>query len=203
MLCQRGIMLENGGIVKIGDATSVMDYYRASQVRRMESSASPLPEITEGDALVESRDQKILLASKTEGAVAVEITGSHNPIRSGDQISIRITASFNNHYSDPHIGFGIRTKMGIMIYEANTYTLGHRTRPVSPSESLTVTFSFPCMLASTTYELMIGVADGGYDRGSFERALFFDQSFLLFEIAVGENTGWGGLYDLRPEVLIK
>ena len=49
---------------------------------------------------------------------------------------------------------------------------------------------------------MIGVADGGYDHGSFEHALFFDQSFMVFEVAVGENTGWGGIYDLQPEVNI-
>ncbi|WP_306549227.1 ABC transporter ATP-binding protein [Desulfobulbus sp.] len=200
MLCDRGIMLANGAIAKIGDAATVMDYYRASQVLRMESPAGPQPEVTEFDALLKTRDSKTVLANKTIGAITVDIQGGHNPIYSGDHVSIRITAGFQDIHRDPHIGFGIRNKMGILIYEANTYTLNRKLRAVSPGDKLSVTFHFPCLLAPGTYELTIGVADGGYDRGSFERALFFDQSFLLLEIAVGANAGWCGLCDLQPEI---
>lgn len=202
MLCQRGIMLENGTISKIGDSTTVMDYYRASQVGRMESSASTQLELTESISLSEARDNKFILFNKTVGAVSVDIISDNNPIHSGDYISIHISTIFNEHYSNPHIGFGIRTKMGIMIYEANTFTLQHRTRPVSIGEKMSVTFKFPCYLASGSYELMIGVANGGYDRGAFESTLFFDQSFLLFDVSAGKHTGWGGIYDLQPEVMV-
>lgn len=200
MLCDRGIMLANGAIAKIGDTATVMDYYRASQVLRMESPAGPQPEVTEFDALLKTRDSKTVLANKTIGAITVDIRGDHNPIYSGDHVSIRITAGFQDIHYDPHIGFGIRNKMGIMIYEANTYTLNRKLRAVSPGEKLSVTFHFPCLLAPGTYELTIGVADGGYDRGSFERTLFYDQSFLLLEIAVGANAAWGGLCDLQPDI---
>lgn len=200
MLCDRGIMLADGAIAKIGDAATVMDYYRTSQVLRMESSAGPQPELTEFDALLKTRDSKIVLANKTIGTITVDVRGDHNPIYSGDHVDIRITAGFQDIHHDPHIGFGIRNKMGILIYEANTYTLDRKLRAVSPGEKLSVTFHFPCRLAPGTYELTIGVADGGYDRGSFERTLFFDQSFLLLEIAVRANAGWGGLCDLQPEI---
>lgn len=202
MLCERGIMLAGGTIVRMGDAASVMDYYRASQVLRMEAPSSPPPELTESESLLDARDSKIVLANKRSGAITVDILCDNIPVHSGDHLSIRITAAFQDHHHDPHIGFGIRNKMGIMIYEANTYTLKHVTRIVYPGEKLSVSFSFPCLLAPGTYELVIGVADGGYDLGSFERSLFFDQSFMLLEVAVGTNTGWAGIYDLQPEVIV-
>jgi lipopolysaccharide transport system ATP-binding protein len=202
MLCQRGIMLAAGFIEKMGDAATVMDYYRASQVLRMELSSEKKPEMIEAKPLLEARASKVVLASKSTGIISVDIIADNNPIHSGDRISIRITAIFLEHYCDPHIGFGIRNKMGIVIYEANTYTLKHKTRPVLPGQRLSVVFSFPCRFAPGTYEIMIGVADSGYDRGSFEHSLFFDQSFMLFEVAVGDNIGWIGVYDLCPEIAV-
>ncbi len=202
MFCQRGIMISAGSIAKIGDAATVMDYYRASQVLRMESFSGKQPELMESKSILDTRDSKVILANKSAGVINVDIIANSNPVHSGDHISIRITVIFQESYYDPHIGFGIRNKMGVVIYEANTYTLKYKTRPVSAGERLSATFSFPCRLIPGTYEIMIGVADGGYDHGSFEHALFFDQSFMVFEVAVGENTGWGGIYDLQPEVNI-
>lgn len=202
MLCQRAVMLDAGSILKIGDAATVMDYYRATQVRRMELSSTELPELMQCGALVSDRDSKIVLASKSRDIVNVNILSETNPIHSGDLISIHILLTCQAQYKDPHIGFGIRNKMGIMIYEANTYTLKYKTYPVSNGQKLSVIFRFPCRVAPGTYEIMVGVADGGYDRGSFERSIFFDQSFMIIEVVPGENTGWNGIYDLKPEVII-
>jgi lipopolysaccharide transport system ATP-binding protein len=201
-LCDRGILLEGGRIAKDADAASVMDYYRASQVQRCDLNAehAPASELIEEQAELTSRQSKAVLARKSMGGVSVDIIGEKNPIHSGDDISIRITASFDEAYGDPHLGLGIRNKMGVMIYEANTYTLRLKNRPVAAGETLSVEYKFMCNLIPGTYELVIGVADGGYDRGSFERALFFDQSYMLFEVMPGDNTGWSGLWDIRPEV---
>lgn len=202
MLCQRGIMLEHGRVVRIGDAASVMDYYRASQVQRMDSAAEFLSEISEETPVAEGRDSKIVLANKSHGAVSAEITGTNNYIRSGDEIQISISVVFNSDYSDPHIGFGIRTKMGVTVYETNTYTLGFQTRPVVSDQKLTICFSFVCVMAPGTYELVVGVANGGYADGNFENSLFFDQSFMIFEVAMGDAAGWGGLFNLQPKIAI-
>ncbi|CDZ76246.1 Teichoic acids export ATP-binding protein TagH [Legionella massiliensis] len=199
-LCQRGIMLANGAIAKMGEATSVMDFYMANQVSRMEAKTSVQPQITETTTQLDTRDSKAVLASKTIGGVNVEIIGETQIIHTGDHISIRVTAAFDNDYVDPHIGIGIRTKLGIMVYEANTYTLQYPTRPVSAGEKLSVRFKFHCRLGPGTYELMVGVANKGYDRGLFEQALFFDQSFLIFEVVEGSHFSWSGIYDIQPEL---
>jgi lipopolysaccharide transport system ATP-binding protein len=204
MLCQRGILLEGGAVRKDADAASVMDYYRASQVQRCEWAApgESTADLEEGDAQLAGRESKSVLTRKSVGGIQVELLSPALPLHSGDRLTIQITAAFTEAHTDPHLGFGLRNKMGIVIYEANTYTLRHPTRPVQAGDQLTVAFTFPCRLWPGTYELMIGVADGGYDLGSFERSLFFDQSYLIFEVLPGDQVGWAGLWDLQPEITV-
>jgi hypothetical protein len=47
---------------------------------------------------------------------------------------------------------------------------------------------------------MIGIADTGYGRDAFERSLFFDPSYQIFEVLPGPETGWSGLCNIRPSV---
>jgi lipopolysaccharide transport system ATP-binding protein len=204
MLCQRGILLEGGMVIKNADAASVMDYYRASQVRRCElaTPGKSTSDLEEGEASLAGRQSKSVLTRKSVGGVNVELFSPSIPLHSGDLLTIQISAVFNEAHADPHIGFGLRNKMGIVIYEANTYTLRHSTRSVQVGEQLKVSFTFPCRLLPGTYELMVGIADGGYDCGSFERSLFFDQSYLIFEVLAGTHIGWGGLWNIEPEIAV-
>lgn len=199
MFCQKAILLKDGHLMMEGDAASVMDFYRANQVWSTTSWKDECL-INQTTALHEERDTKFVLSSRTAGPVQVSIVSDKSAIHSGDHVTLNIRASFNEGKADPHIGFGIRNKLGIVIYEANTYTLGYRSEPVQAGSAVTASFNLKCDLAPGTYELMIGVAAGGYNKGSFQESIFFDQSFLIFEVALGPHTGWAGLYNIQPEV---
>jgi lipopolysaccharide transport system ATP-binding protein len=200
MLCSRALLLEEGRIVKDAGAAEVMDYYRAHQVRRCEMNEDD--SVLGLEASERGTAGKTILTRKTLGGIRAEVHGKRSAIRSGDRVTVKIDATLDEDCADPHIGFGIRNRMGIVIYEANTYTLGYRTRPSRQGETLSVEFSFTNALYPGTYELMVGVADGGFGQGSFERAFFFDQAFLIFEVFPGAQSGWQGICDFRPEVLI-
>nr|MBA3537279.1 ABC transporter ATP-binding protein [Tatlockia sp.] len=199
-LCQRGIMLENGAIAKVGDATSVMDFYRAGLVSKMGAPTSLPLKLTELTTELTDRDSKVILASKTIAGVNIEVIGEGTTIHTGDRITLRVTATFDEDCTDPHIGIGIRTRLGLMIYEANTYTLQQTMRPVLAGEQLTINFKFHCRLAPGTYELLVLIANKGYGRSQFEQALFYDQSFLIFEVVEGMHFSWAGIYDIQPEL---
>ena len=204
MLCQRGILLEDGKIKKNADAASVMDYYRASQVQRCEltNPGESTLDLDEGEANLVGRQSKSVLARRSIDGVSVELFSPSTPLHSGDLLTIQISLTFKEDLVDPHIGFGLRNKMGIIIYEANTYTLRHSTRSVQAGELLKISFTFPCRLFPGTYEIMVGIADGGYGHGSFEKSLFFDQSYLIFEVLAGDYIGWSGFWDIKPEITV-
>ena len=202
MLCDRALLLEDGRIVKDAGAAEVMDYYRAGQVRRCEADEDRQALTIQEHKPEQARAGKTTLSRETLGGIHAKVTGTEPIIRSGDRVSVCIGATLEEDCADPHIGFGVRTRMGIVVYEANTYTLGRRTRPVKSGETLEVDFHFNCALYPGTYELMVGVADGGFGTGSFERAFFFDQAFLIFEVLPGRENGWQGIWDLCPEVSV-
>ncbi len=202
-LCQRAILLENGDITKIGDATSVMDFYRAGLVAKMGLETSTQPKLSEFSAEIAERNSKVVLTSKTIAGVNIELIGDGAIIHTGDHLTLRVTASFDEDYADPHIGIGIRTRLGLMIYEANTYTLQQATRPVTAGDKLVINFKFHCRLAPGTYEVLVMIANKGYGRSQFEQALFYDQSFLIFEVVEGAQFSWAGVYDIQPELTLE
>lgn len=204
MLCHRGLLLQEGKVVLDADAASVIDYYRASLVQRCEQNApaesgSRLQEMDPG---LPGRQKRIVLARDAIEDLDVQVIAPGQQVHSGDEVTIRVRVTFNRNYPDPHVGIGLRNRLGVIIYEANTYTLGCRSRPVRAGETLQVDFTFQCQLFPDTYELMLGVADTGYDRDAFERSLFFDQSYLVFEVLHGPDVGWSGLCNLHPDVKI-
>jgi len=204
MVCSRALMLQDGKLLMDADAAGVIDFYRASMVKKCEVNApgeagSMLEETLPG---LQNRRARTVLSRDTVQNLSVEILCGGDALHSGDDVTIRISMRFLSSYPDPHVGIGLRNSLGIVLYEANTYTLGCPSRPVGAGEMLTVGFSFRCDLFPGTYELMIGVADTGYDKGAFERSLFFDQSFLVFEVLPGSESGWSGLFNIRPEVFL-
>ncbi len=202
MLCSRGMLLQAGRLVMDADMASVIDYYRATLVKKCEQNAPGDPG-SRMDAMLPGlpgRHQKTVLSRDTVDTLDVQLISATGEIRSGEEMTIRVRASFTQDYPDPHVGIGLRNRLGMIIYEANTYTLGCPARPVGAFDVLTAEFTFQCDFYPDTYELMIGLADTGYGRDAFARSLFFDQSYLVFEVLAGPETGWSGLCNIRPRV---
>ena len=202
MLCSRGMLLEEGRLVMDADAPSVIDFYRASTIRKCEQNApgesgSQINKMLPGSPGART---KTVLSRETVQALDVQMDSPGEGIRSGDEVVVRVQARFTQGYRDPHVGIGLRNRLGVIIYEANTYTLGCDSRPVNAGEPLTAVFTFQCGLYPDTYELMLGLADTGYGRDNFERSLFFDPSYLIFEVLPGPDAGWSGLCNIRPRV---
>jgi len=199
MLCTRGLLLQAGELIMDADTASVIDYYRAAMVKKCEMNA---PGESGSQIKGMARDRpgrrsKTVLSRDAVQSLDVELIHPGAHILSGDDVTIRIRASFSKNYPDPHVGIGLRNRLGVVIYEANTYTLGCASRPVRADEVLVATFTFRCDLYPDTYELMLGVADTAYGRDAFQRSLFFDQSYLVFEVLAGPETGWSGLCNIR------
>jgi len=202
-ICQRGILIADGAVKKIGDAASVMDYYKASQLIRMDDSdkgASDI-ELVDAEPIMESRDNRYVLAKKETSEISVDLVSEDNAIKTDGRLTIKMKAKFKNGAEDPHLGFGIRTKLGVMVYETNTYAQGYTIGAVEPGKEARVEFGFPCILAPGTYELVVGIGNIGCP-GMFKEVLYFNQSFLVFEIQGGETRSWDGMCNLGVQVSI-
>jgi lipopolysaccharide transport system ATP-binding protein len=138
MLCSRGLLLQEGRLVMDADAASVIDFYRATLVKKCEQNApgetgSKINGMLPGQP---GRQKKTVLSRGTLREMNVQLISPGEIIHSGDEVTIHIRASFTQDYPDPHVGIGLRNRLGVIIYEANTYTLGcgpGRCRPMKHS----------------------------------------------------------------------
>jgi lipopolysaccharide transport system ATP-binding protein len=125
-------------------------------------------------------------------------------LTSGERLRARIEVRFARAFSDPHVGFGIKNRHGLTVYETNTYCSKVPMRPVEAGGRITATFSLPCPLSAGDYAVIVGVANGGYGEGYFENSLFLDNACGRFQVlAAAPETIWAGVVNLDPEIEVE
>ena len=75
--------------------------------------------------------------------------------QAGDDISIEITARFNNATAGPMIGMLIRNRLGIEVFGTNTRIEGIDLGDFNAGDSVTVRFGFRCFLTRQEYTLTV------------------------------------------------
>lgn len=210
-LCDRAILLEAGQVVRDGDAASVMDFYQSLIVKKEHDSnqdhSYQVSARTKVASAESDRDgETLLLSEEVIQDVQLELFDEKGtPVShlvTGALLRVNISVRFSQDVEDPHIGFGIRSKHGLTIYETNTYCLNRPVGRVAAGHKLTVSFLFQCDLGEGDYSFVVGVADGGYARGLFKNVLYFDQSMQVIKILATNNDIWSGFFNLKPSVEI-
>jgi len=205
-LCDRAVMLESGSVIKVGAATEVMDYYQAFIVK--EEYDLNIPESKGIDVNQKSnlskKDKKILISEDVLKSVKISLLDEHDRIVdhlvTGMLLNVKVDVEFNQAVEDPHIGFGIRNRFGDTIYETNTFCLQHNLGLMPPDKVLSVFFSFRCDIGHGDYQFVLGITNKGFDTGSFEEVIFYDQNITPLRIIPTYKDYWAGYFNLRPTV---
>lgn len=215
-LCDRAVLLDSGSVIKIGDASETMDYYQSFRVAlEYDLSGSGKNKEIEASQMIAAVEKT---ASRLDSTANTGIIVTENKLRSaslalfdernkvvdhlvtGEDLKVQIDLVFECDIEDPHVGLGIRNKYGEPIYETNTYCLQHSLGPVKAGEKLSVAFSFKCDLGHGLYHFVLGVTNKGFNEGSFEDVLFYNQNITPLKILPTYETYWDGYFNLRPDV---
>jgi lipopolysaccharide transport system ATP-binding protein len=122
-------------------------------------------------------------------------------LKSGEVTLLEIKFHFRRSVRDPHIGFKLRNRLGVVLYETNTYCLRASPGSVSEGETLVCTFRLPVPLVEGEYTITVGLANGGRDRADFDEALHFQHDVTHFVITRDwTRPHWNGLIDLEATV---
>lgn len=214
-LCDRAVLLDSGSVIKIGDASETMDYYQSFRValeydlsgNGKEVEASKINDVggERASHLKPIADSGIIVTEDKLRSASLTLFDEHNKVVdhlvTGKDLKVQIDLVFDCDIEDPHVGLGIRNKFGEPIYETNTYCLQHSLGPVEAGEKLSVTFSFKCDLGHGLYHFVLGVTNKGFNEGSFEDVLFYDQNITPLKILPTYQTYWDGYFNLRPDVM--
>lgn len=202
-LCQRALLIEDGTLQMNGEPRQVLDRYQAHTLARMErdSADAPAPDVRR------AADATSIDSAALDDVRLVLENAEREPLShltSGERLRARIEVRFARGFDDPHIGFGIKNRHGLTVYETNTRCAEVRMRPVQAGGCIRATFSVPCPLAPGDYTLIVGVANGGYGDGYFENSLFLDNACGHFRVlAARPETVWAGIVDLAPEIEVE
>jgi len=203
-LCNRAIFLDKGRLILDASPKAAIDLYQSEML----SSRDANPEvITVTKNAGELGDTGSLIASTVELAHVRWLNELDQPfdiIESEAQVTLEIGFRFLADYADPHVGFKIRDKYGLVIFEANTYTMRVPPGAVKTGELLTTRFSFVLNVREGDYNTTVALSADGYSEGSFKQQLYFAHG--LAPIQVLRNKAailWDGVTNLNPITAFK
>jgi len=201
-LCDRAILLENGAAICDGNPKEVLDVYLGRELHHREDH-----EVGETEEFIEVTSKGAVRSAGDliDWHVRV-LDATDTPVESvlsGRGVRIEAQVIFARGFDDPHIGFKIRDRMGVVVYGANTLTLGQPIGPVAAGESIAVSFTFEASIAPGEYSIALGIAANGHSGIAFRHTILFIHDAGMLKVLPDTEAGiWEGLTDLRPMVTI-
>ncbi len=154
-LCDRAILLENGTVIKDGNPEEICDFYnaiiaekkdRTVQVKRLDNGKT---QTTSGTG--EARVEEIVLYNSVGDAVEfVEV---------GDTVELRITAKVYQPIETLVLGYGIKDRLGQVMYGTNTWHTKQVIERPKAGERYQFTIRFTANLGVGSYSIQTALVD--------------------------------------------
>ena len=154
-ICNRAILLMDGSVAMQGDPETVMDYYNALIADIENSNVEQ----------VATEDGRMQTISGT-GEAAVSEIGLYNSIgekiemvRVGEPVELRITVCVNRNIESLVLGYGIKDRLGQVMYGTNTWHTGQVIQATKAGESYAFSISFPANFGVGSYSIQTALVD--------------------------------------------
>ena len=151
-ICDRAILLNGGRLAMEGDPEAVMDYYNAMLAEHQNQSVQ---QVTQDD----SKDGKVQTISGTGEAVVADIALLNQKgerievIDVGQPVVLQIAVKTNSFIERLVLGYGIKDRLGQVMYGTNTDLKDQTLKNVSANSTLWFYISFPANLGPGTYSV--------------------------------------------------
>ena len=148
-ICDRAILLNSGGLAMEGAPEAVMDYYNAmlaanqnQVVRQSESSV--------GKVRIDSGT----LEAEIEYIELVNSSGHHiELVAVGEDVSVRIAVKVNTDIDGLVLGFGIKDRLGQMVFGTNTFHTEQKVSHAKAGDLLQFNVNFLANLGVGSYSI--------------------------------------------------
>lgn len=204
-LCDSAILLDKGRILDYGDPKNIVDFYYGLILKKSHM----------GDSEVEVKKVCINENAKTSSTstgevklVSFNILNEQNEkisyIESEQSVKFVYEIASSRYLAEPHYGLHVRNSLGVSVFETNTYCMGIQNPPLKSGQTVKVTYEMKMPLSSGNYSLSVGVANKGYDRGSFEEYLLMAHDVeILNVISNDEVITYSGVFNMNPQVSVR
>ena len=154
-ICERAILLEQGSVIKDGPPEQVMDFYNALIAEKENSTVTQ--EV--------NYDGKVATASGTNEAT-VDSIGLYNSngekvdfVGVGDAVELRITVKVHQDIVSLVLGYGIKDRLGQVIYGTNTWHTKQVIETPVVGSSYEFILAFPANFGAGSYSIQTALVD--------------------------------------------
>jgi lipopolysaccharide transport system ATP-binding protein len=203
-LCDTAILLDHGKMIDYSEPKDVVDFYQNMILKKMH----------QGDVPVQvkkiKKENKVNGSSISTGEVELVSFKIYN--EKGEEISyieseklIKIIYEVKAHkdLDDPHYGLMIRNNLGLSVFETNTYCMKLKTEKLSKGQIAKIEWVMDFPLSPGTYSFSVGVANKGFDRGSFEEYLLLIHDVDVLKVLINsQSILYSGILNIRPIINI-
>lgn len=194
-LCDRAILLEKGRVLKDGEPEEVTDYYNALIA---EKENSTIRQETKEDG-------KVVTVSGT-GEATVEEIGLYNTkgqkielLGVGDSVELRVKVKINQDISSLVLGYGIKDRLGQVIFGTNTWLMKQVLQNIKADEFYEFSIKFPANFGVGSYSIQTALVD----RDTHLTANYeWKDMALVFSVANIDKNHFAGLMWNEPTIRI-
>jgi lipopolysaccharide transport system ATP-binding protein len=105
---------------------------------------------------------------------------------------------------EPHYGLMIRNNLGLSVFETNTYCMKMKTEKLSKGQIAKIEWEMDFPLFPGTYSFSVGVANCGYDIGSFKEYLLLSHEVDIIKILSNQDAIlYAGVFNIKPKVQLE
>jgi lipopolysaccharide transport system ATP-binding protein len=194
-ICNRAILLNGGRVAMEGEPEAVMDYYNAltSETKNQTIRQEPVAEgrtrtvSGTGEAVVSA------IALLDENGRSVEV------VDVGQKVTLKISVQVNANMERLILGYGIRDRLGQVIYGTNTDLTGQPLSKLAGGSSAIFMISFSANLGVGGYSVVTAlVAEGSSLNNKYE----WRDRALMFEVVNMHKAAFVGCMWMDPLIKI-
>jgi lipopolysaccharide transport system ATP-binding protein len=203
-LCDSAIMLDHGRVIDSGETKDVVDFYQNMILKKMHRGDLPVQ--------VEKieKERKVTNSGISTGEVELVSFKIYNEkgeeisyIESEKKIKIVYEVKALRDLDQPHYGLMIRNNLGLSVFETNTYCMKIKTEKLSKGETAKIEWVMDFPLYTGTYSFSVGIANRGFDIGSFDEYLLLIHDIELIKVLSNDDViQYAGIFNLNPTIKI-
>lgn len=200
-LCERALLIDHGRLVFDGSAKGAIDLYESTQLQRRDANPETIRIVAADGA------QGSVGSLVAEGAELIECAwrapdgAPRVSVDYRETIALNVVFRATRDFADPHVGFKVRDKRGLVVYETNTYCQRRNFGPVRAGQTFRVEFRFVVRLREGEYNVTLGMANGGYALGSFREQIWYAHGLAPLVVRRPPDWPlWDGVADLEPRI---
>ncbi|MEA3490274.1 MAG: ABC transporter ATP-binding protein [Campylobacterota bacterium] len=195
-ICNRAILIEKGAILMDGNPEQVMDFYNALIAEKENSKIEQ----------VEKEDGKVETTSGTGEAIVDEIALYNSKgemaefVGVGEEVELRIRVKVDRDIESLVLGYGIKDRLGQVMYGTNTWHTDQALDHVSAGDIYEFVLSFPANLGVGSYSIQTALVD----RDTHLTANYeWRDLALVFNVINIDKSQFDGSLWIEPDIKVE